>query len=218
MKTSLTLACSLMLTVAALPVVAGQVSTSQSRSIQRTVGDLQVSLVAEAVDAASADSRPSRWVTDAQRVVIETRRGNTVQRLERVGGQDAWYIDGLRRDFDAAAQTWRDRAVEALDGTWEVARLESQIASERRAISRLRMSASRVYTPVDPAMLEVDTAIKRLDRVRIDTELSDHEFAIARMERDIRAHDAAFTRLAAAIAALRSLSASSVDPATTSGR
>lgn len=218
MKTRLTLTWSLVLAVAAMPSFAAQVSAGQSRSsspcdrapvsegrdraAQRTAGDLQVCLVAVGVDAETAAQPPTRWVTDSQRFVIETRQGNTVQRLDWSDGQASWHVDGVRRTFDAAAQTWRDRALEALDAPSEIARLQSQIAAERRAMSRLQMSASRFYTPVDPANLQVTTAIERLDGVRKEAELSDHEFALARMERDIRVHEAAMTRLAAAIATL----------------
>jgi hypothetical protein len=42
-----------------------------------------------------------------------------------------------------------------------------------------------------------------MNRLRIESELSDHQFAITRMERDIRLHEAAMTRLTDAVAALR---------------
>ncbi|GMV20922.1 MAG: hypothetical protein AMXMBFR57_08710 [Acidimicrobiia bacterium] len=219
MQTRLTLTSSLALAVAAMSLMGTQVAARQSpvsspcdrapvsegrdRAIQRTAGDLQVCLLAEAVDAGTADAPPSRWVANAARIVIETRQGNTVQRLERAGGRESWSVNGTPRPVDEAVHTWRDRALEALDAPLEIARLQLRMAAERSAMNRLRMSPSRVYVPVDPTKLEVDIAIERRERVRIQSELSDHQFAITRMERDIRLHEAAMTRLTDAVVALR---------------
>lgn len=191
MQTRLTLSSSLALAVAAMSLMGTQVAARQSpvsspcerapvsegrdRVAQLTDGDLQVCLLAEVVDTGTADAPPSRWVTNAVRIVIETRQGSTVQRLEWTGGRDSWSVNGSPRAVDEAVHTWRDRALEALDAPWEIARLQLRMAAERSAMNRLR----------------------------IESELSDHQFAITRMERDIRLHEAAMTRLTDAVAALR---------------
>lgn len=219
MQTRVTQSSSLALAVAAMSLMGTQVSAQQSpvfspcdrapvsegrdRAAQRTAADLQVCLLAEVVDTGTAEAPPSRWVTNAAHIVIETRQGNTVQRLEWTGGRESWSVNGTPRAVDEAVHTWRDRALEALDAPGEIARLQSQLAAERSAMNRLRMSPGRVYVAVDPTKLAVDTSIERRDRVRIESELSDHQFAIIRMERDIRLHEAAMTRLTDAVAALR---------------
>jgi hypothetical protein len=191
MQTRLTLSSSLALAVAAMSLMGTLVAARQSpvsspcdrapvsegrdRVAQLTDGDLQVCLLAEVVDTGTADAPPSRWVTNAVRIVIETRQGSTVQRLEWTGGRDSWSVNGSPRAVDEAVHTWRDRALEALDAPWEIARLQLRMAAERSAMNRLR----------------------------IESELSDHQFAITRMERDIRLHESAMTRLIDAVAALR---------------
>jgi len=106
------------------------------RVVQKSFGDLRVCMLAE--DADDLD-RPSQMIGRARRVVLEARRGSTVQRLE-VGQQASrptWQVNGKERTFDAAAQEWRDRMLALLDTKWEIAMLRGRVSSLRGEISSI---------------------------------------------------------------------------------
>ena len=64
-------------------------SSGSDRVIQMSFGDLRTCLVAEGVGEWNehANDRPSQWLDRASRVVMATRRGGTLQRLEIVRGR-----------------------------------------------------------------------------------------------------------------------------------
>ena len=109
------------------------------RIVLRSFGDLEVCIVAEDFAGADPALRPSEWPGRARRVVMESARGNVVQRLEttRAGGAQrvVWQVGGSERPFDAAAQAWRERLLAVLDTTWEASRLRGDVSSLRGDIS-----------------------------------------------------------------------------------
>ena len=224
------------------------------RIIQRSFGDLRVCMLAEGVGVRNTAERPSQWLGRARRVVMEAHRGSAVQRLELTGSRTSWQVDGSTRDFNPAAQTWRDRMLAVLDITWEVSSLRGEdsdlrgqistlqgqrsslqgeisalegaastmqgrvssasgeesrlsgeisairahvsalqmkIYAEQSAISRLRVRPYRnPFQPIYSAGGVNETLIDQVDRNRLDTQIADHEFAIARIEREIREYGA----------------------------
>jgi beta-lactamase regulating signal transducer with metallopeptidase domain len=100
------------------------------RIVQKTFGDLQVCMLAE--DAHSDSDRPSELPGRASRVVLETRRGTTVERQEvslRGVARNVWQINDRDRALDAVAETWRNRVLALLDTTWEIAIVRREAAS-----------------------------------------------------------------------------------------
>jgi beta-lactamase regulating signal transducer with metallopeptidase domain len=120
-------------------------SYNGDRVIQQTFGDLHVCMTAEGLRDDDWRLRPSQWIGAARRVVLESRRGDSVQRLEvQRGGnaQTSWQVGGAARTFDAAAQEWRDRTLAALDTSWEISALRGQVSSLRGEISSVRGEVS----------------------------------------------------------------------------
>ena len=72
-----------------------------------------------------------------------------------------------------------------------VSALQMKIYAEQSAISRLRVRPYRnPFQPIYSAGGVNETLIDQVDRNRLDTQIADHEFAIARIEREIREYGA----------------------------
>lgn len=227
--------------------------SGSDRSIQRSFGDLRLCMLAEGVGDRNTAERPSEWIGRALRIVMEAHRRYSSQRLEIIGSRTSWHVDVSTREFNTAAQTWRDHMLAVLNTTWEVSSLhgevsglrgqisalqgqrgaleseifalqdevratqgrlatvqsednrlrremssihahvsalQEKISAERSAISRLRMSPSRVFSAINLERLAVDSSIEQRERTRIATEIADHEFAIVRIQRQIRDYGA----------------------------
>ena len=121
-------------------VIYEQIGTSDGdRIIQKSFGDLRLCMLAEGEGADDRGDRPSQWPAHARRVVMESRRGNSVQRLEIVDGgrRQSWHVGSSERAVDAAAERWRDRMLAVLDTTWEAAVLQGNVSSLRGQISSI---------------------------------------------------------------------------------
>jgi beta-lactamase regulating signal transducer with metallopeptidase domain/predicted nucleic acid-binding Zn-ribbon protein len=148
-----------------------QIGTSGTdRIIQKNFGDLRVCMVAEGVDGSNSAERPSQWLGRARRVVLESRRGKDVKRLEiapySTGQKISWQVGGADRTFDAAAQQWRDRVLETLDTTWEISSLRGQVSSLRGEISSLRGEESSYRGEISSLQGEISTMRGRQSSLR----------------------------------------------------
>lgn len=146
-------------------------SRGSDRVIQRTFGDVQLCMLAE--DAGDRDNaeRPSQWVGRARRVIMEARRGTTVQRLEigqqAGGGQRIlWQVGSAERTFDAAARQWRERMLAVLDTTWELATLRGEVSSLRGQISSIHGQQSSLRGQISSLRGEVSSMHGRASSVR----------------------------------------------------
>jgi beta-lactamase regulating signal transducer with metallopeptidase domain/predicted nucleic acid-binding Zn-ribbon protein len=153
-------------------VIHEQIGTrDNSRVIQKSFGDLRVCMVASDVGEGDGVARPSQWLGRASRVVMEARRGSVVQRLElgrQAGGghRTSWRVGSVERDFDAAAQQWRDRMLAVLDTTWELATLRGKVSSLRGEISSVRGQESSLRGEISSLRGEVSSMRGRASSVR----------------------------------------------------
>jgi beta-lactamase regulating signal transducer with metallopeptidase domain/predicted nucleic acid-binding Zn-ribbon protein len=153
-------------------VIREQIGTrGTDRVIQQTLGDVRVCMLAEDAGDRADSERPSQWVDRARRVVLETRRGNTVQRLET--GRDAggsqrtsWRVGSAERPLDAAARQWRDRMLAVLDTTWELATLRGQVSSLRGQISSIHGQRSSLRGEISSLRGEISSMRGRMSSVR----------------------------------------------------
>lgn len=81
------------------------------------------------------DDRPSQWPGNADRLWLETTRGNETRRLVLDDGRVTYFVNGASRPFDAAAQEWRTRTLALMDVTWEATQLRGQVSTMRGEIS-----------------------------------------------------------------------------------
>lgn len=141
-------------------VVVRQIGRSgPDRIIQEVIGDVRVCMLAQNVGD-RADELPSAWIAHADRVVMEARRGDKIQRLtfEGAGGQQAsWSVDGADRPFDAAAGQWRDRMLAVLDLSWQISSLRGQVSSLRGDISSIRGEESSLRGDISSLRGEVSS-------------------------------------------------------------
>jgi beta-lactamase regulating signal transducer with metallopeptidase domain len=120
-------------------VIHEQVGTrGTDRIIQKSFDDVRLCMLAEGAGDPNTSARPSQWLDRSPRVVMESRRGRAVQRLEIAAARTSWQVDGSERPFDAAAQQWRDRMLAVLDTTWDLSTLRGQVSSLRGEISSIR--------------------------------------------------------------------------------
>jgi beta-lactamase regulating signal transducer with metallopeptidase domain len=136
--------------------------SGRDRVIQTTFNDLRVCMVAEDVGdlSVNATERPSQWLDRASRVVMETRRGGTVQQLEiaQAGGRPTtWRIAGAERPVDQATQQWRAQLLAVLDTTWELSMLRGQVSSLRGDISSIEGERSSLRGEISALQGEVSS-------------------------------------------------------------
>jgi hypothetical protein len=140
------------------------------RVIQKSFGDLRVCMLAEDAGDGTRNERPSQMIGSARRVIVESRRGDAVQRLEVVRTGDAeritWHVGGAERPFDAAAKQWRDRILAVLDSTWEISSLRGQVSSLRGEISSIHGQESSLRGEISSLRGEVSSMRGRASSVR----------------------------------------------------
>jgi beta-lactamase regulating signal transducer with metallopeptidase domain len=145
-------------------------SRGGDRVIQKTFGDLRLCMVGEAIGDRDRSVKPSQWLGSARRVIIESRRGNAVQRLEVVrraeGPQTSWQVGGVERPLDKAAELWRERILTALDTTWELSSLRGQVSSLRGQISSVRGEVSSMRGRASSVRGEESSLRGRISSIR----------------------------------------------------
>jgi beta-lactamase regulating signal transducer with metallopeptidase domain/predicted nucleic acid-binding Zn-ribbon protein len=155
-------------------IVSEQIGTrGADRVIQESVGDLQICMLAEGVGTIDRADHPSQWLDRARRVVMETRRGRTVQQLdvEPVAGgapRILWKVGSAERGFDAAAQQWRDRMLAALDTIWELSNLRGEVSNLHGQISTIRGELSSLQGEISSLSGEVSSMEGRASSIRGD--------------------------------------------------
>jgi beta-lactamase regulating signal transducer with metallopeptidase domain len=155
-------------------IVSEQMGTNGvDRVIQKSFGDVQACMLAEGAAAdRTIGARPSQWIGRARRVVLETRRGRQIQRLEvrpgTAGQRIIWQVGGAERTFDTAAQQWRDRALAVLDTTWELSSLRGEVSSLRGEISSIRGQESSLRGEISSLHGEVSSMRGQQSSIRGD--------------------------------------------------
>jgi beta-lactamase regulating signal transducer with metallopeptidase domain/predicted nucleic acid-binding Zn-ribbon protein len=135
--------------------------------ITKTFGDLRVCAVGENLEGESGEA-PSRWMGRASRVVLETRQSNDIRRLEIVGNQAQFTINGSARPLDGAAEAWRDRLFAVLDATWELSQLRGRVSSLRGEISSIHGERSALEGEISALRGEVSARRGNISALRGD--------------------------------------------------
>jgi beta-lactamase regulating signal transducer with metallopeptidase domain len=107
------------------------------RVVQKMYGNLRVCGVAEGLGRENDDVTPSEWLNRASYVLLETREGRDVRRMEINGNRTTYTVNGDDRDVNAAAREWRDDLLALMDATWELSQLHGQESSLRGQISSI---------------------------------------------------------------------------------
>jgi beta-lactamase regulating signal transducer with metallopeptidase domain len=145
-------------------------SRGGDRMIQKSFGDLRLCMIGEAIGDRDWSLEPSRWLGVARRVILESRRGDAVQRLELVrqgdGAKTSWQVGGVERPLDKAAELWRERMLAALDTTWALSSLRGQVSSLRGQISSVRGQESSLRGQISSLRGEVSSMRGRASSVR----------------------------------------------------
>ncbi len=158
--------------VAGRVVIDEQIGTSGAEWVIETrMGDLRLCLLAEGGGGLGATGRPSQWISQASRFVMESQRGGAVHHLEvtRQGGSAArtsWRIGGAERAVDAAAQQWRERMLALLDTTWELAMLRGEVSSLQGQVSSVRGQESTLRGEISSLQGEVSTLRGRASSIQ----------------------------------------------------
>lgn len=150
-------------------VVYEQIGTSGAdRIIRKSFGDLRLCMLAEGEGADDRGERPSQWSAHARRVVMESRRGGSVQRLEIADGgrTQSWHVGSSERAVDVAAERWRDRMLAVLDTTWEAAVLRGNVSSLRGQISSIHGEESSLRGQISSLGGEVSSMRGHASSVR----------------------------------------------------
>jgi beta-lactamase regulating signal transducer with metallopeptidase domain len=112
------------------------------RTIQKTLGDVQLCMRTSGHVELDATDGAIRSLGPGALVVLATRAPSRDLHLEirpaREGLEHAWYVDGERRPFDAAAAEWRDALLDLLHAAGEIASIRGQVASLRGEIASVR--------------------------------------------------------------------------------
>ena len=185
-------------------VVIRQIGTSGGdRVIQESLGDLRVCMLAQNVGERNSEELPSAWMTHADRVLMETRRGDDVERLtvDGPGGQRvSWTVNGAERPFDASAQQWRDRMLALLDLSWQISSIRGHVSSLRGEISSIRGEESSLRGEISSLRGEVSSMRGRQSSVRGDEsslrgEISSIQGHVSSLRGDISSEQGAISSL-----------------------
>jgi chromosome segregation ATPase len=146
--------------------------SGNDRVIQEKFGGLRVCMVAEDAGAWTSGERPSQWPERARRVVLESRRGNDVKRLEiapdGTGRRISWQVGRANRTFDTAAQQWRDRMLALMDTTWEIARLRGEVSGLAGEISSIRGEESSLRGEIASLRGDISSMREKQASIRRD--------------------------------------------------
>jgi predicted nucleic acid-binding Zn-ribbon protein len=126
------------------------------RVIQTRLGDLQLCMIAEGFGS-DRESPPSEWIARADRVILETQRGNDVRQMVIAGNDVTWTLDGQARPVDAAASEWRTALLAVLDPIWELAQLRGLASTLRGEISTIHGERSTLRGEISTLRGHVST-------------------------------------------------------------
>lgn len=154
-------------------VVYDMIGTSGAdRIVMRTLGDLQVCMIAEGAAGDDRAVKPSDWPSRAARSFLQSRKGTATQRLDitREGAAQRvrWSVNGTERAFDATAEAWRDAMLALLDASWEASSVRGEVSSMRGEISSLRGEESSMRGEISSLRGEVSALRGEISSARGD--------------------------------------------------
>jgi beta-lactamase regulating signal transducer with metallopeptidase domain/predicted nucleic acid-binding Zn-ribbon protein len=135
------------------------------RVIQTRLGDLQLCMIAEGFGS-DREAPPSEWIARADRVILETQRGNDVRQMAIAGNDVTWTVGGQTRPVDAAANEWRAALLAVLDPIWELAQLRGLASTMRGEISTIHGERSTLRGEISTLRGHVSTLRGEISTVR----------------------------------------------------
>jgi predicted nucleic acid-binding Zn-ribbon protein len=135
------------------------------RVIQTRLGDLRLCMVTEGFGG-DREAPPSEWIALADRVILETQRGNDVRQMAIAGNDVTWTVGGQARPVDAAASEWRAALLAVLDPIWELAQLRGVASTMRGEISTIRGERSTLRGEISTLRGHVSTLRGQISTVR----------------------------------------------------
>jgi beta-lactamase regulating signal transducer with metallopeptidase domain len=130
-----------------------------------TFEDLRVCLITEGFDG-SDDSEPSDWIGRADRIVLETERGNNVRRLDLDGRLSTFTINGRVVSLGDDVVAWRRAALDLLDASWEASNIRGQESSLRGEISSVMGERSSLLGEISSLRGEVSSMRGEISSLR----------------------------------------------------
>jgi hypothetical protein len=134
-----------------------------------TADGVRLCMFGEDVGPADLDEPPSRWIRRGKRVIIESSRGATTQRLTIEGGntqQALWQVNGVTRNVDRSAEEWRDRMLATLDAYWELTTLRGEQTTRRGQITSIRGEETSLRGEITSLRGEVTSMRGRITSIR----------------------------------------------------
>jgi predicted nucleic acid-binding Zn-ribbon protein len=126
------------------------------RVIQTRIGDLQLCMITEGFGT-DREAPPSEWIARADRVILETQRGNDVRQMAIAGNDVTWTVGGQARPVDTAANEWRAALLAVLDPIWELAQLRGLASTLRGEISTIHGERSTLRGEISTLRGHVST-------------------------------------------------------------
>jgi predicted nucleic acid-binding Zn-ribbon protein len=139
--------------------------SGRERVAQLTFDDLRVCMVTDGYDGSDLTA-PSDWIGQADRIVLETERGNDVRRLEIDDRRTTWTINGRSVAMDEGTQSWRRAMLDLLDASWEVSFLRGQESSLRGEISSIQGERSSLQGEISSLRGEVSSMMGEISSLR----------------------------------------------------
>jgi beta-lactamase regulating signal transducer with metallopeptidase domain/predicted nucleic acid-binding Zn-ribbon protein len=136
------------------------------RIIRTRLGDVRLCMISAGLDSEREDALPSEWIARADRVVLETERGNDIRQMGIAGSEVTWTVGGQVRPVDAAANEWRAALLAVLDPIWELARLRGAASTLRGEISTIRGERSTLRGEISTLRGEVSTMRGEISTLR----------------------------------------------------
>jgi beta-lactamase regulating signal transducer with metallopeptidase domain/predicted nucleic acid-binding Zn-ribbon protein len=137
----------------------------RERVAQMTFGDLRVCMFTDGYEGSELTS-PSDWIGEADRVVLETERGNDVRRLEIDDRRTTWTINDRSAAMDDGARAWRSALLDLLDASWEVNMLRGQESSMRGEISSTLGERSSLLGEISSLRGQVSSMLGEISSLR----------------------------------------------------
>lgn len=135
------------------------------RLVQRRYSDVRVCMAGERMP--KGDLRPSDWVSQAERLILETEeRAGDVRRMEINRGVTTYSVNGRPAPIDANVQEWRRALIGTMDAVWEVNQLHGQVNSLRGEINSIHGERNSLLGEINSLQGEVNSMQGEINSIR----------------------------------------------------
>lgn len=133
-----------------------------------SIDGVRLCMFAESVGSEGENATPSRWVSAASRVILESASASSTHRMlfGRATPEPLWQVNGSTRPVDRSANEWRERMLAVLDAMWEKARLEGHRTSLQGEITSLQGHETSLQGEITSLQGEVTSMEGRITSIR----------------------------------------------------